>query len=192
MKTLTLPGFLIAMAISISTALGAPPPLSAAPRIGGKAALQALPADFAHQVVRLSADYGRPNPKRWYVLARNPRKPGFILRDPLYSITILGGEISDIRRSLDVRQVLNRRNFISPAKLRVDSADAFDIARDALGRAGHKMRSASYQLTQRGPAADPIWEIWAYGKYDRYLGLVRVSARSGAVISSRKSLLSYL
>ncbi len=185
MKTLTLPSFLLAMAISFSTAL------AAAPRIGAKTALQSLPSDFADQIVRLTADNGKPNPKRWYVLARNPQKPGLLLRDPLYSITIFGGQIAEVKRSLDARQVL-RRNFVDLAKVRVDSTDAFGIAREVLGSAGPKMRSASYQLTQRRPAADPIWEIWAYGKYDRYLGFVRVSASSGAVISSRRSLFSYL
>ena len=49
------------------------------------------------------------------------------------------------------------------------------------------MRSASYQLTQTGRAADPIWEVWAYGSANRYLGVVKLSARSGNVISSQGS-----
>ena len=126
MKTLTLPSFLLAMAISFSTAL------AAAPRIGAKTALQSLPSDFADQIVRLTADNGKPNPKRWYVLARNPQKPGLLLRDPLYSITIFGGQIAEVKRSLDARQVL-RRNFVDLAKVRVDSTDAFGIAREVLG-----------------------------------------------------------
>jgi hypothetical protein len=156
-------------------------------RIGARAALQALPPHFTTEVVRLSADNGRPNPTRWYVLARNPRAGGLLERNPLYSITIAGGQLSEAKRSLDARQIFNRRNFIDIPSVRIDSGDAFSIARDALGPAGQKMRSASYQLTQRGPTGDPIWEVWGYGSSNRYLGAVKLSARTGTVISTQKT-----
>lgn len=175
--------FSIAIGFALSTALGDNP------QNGAIGALQALPPHFADQIVRVSADNGRPNPARWYVLARNPREAGFLVKDPLYSITIVRGQLSEAKRSLDARQVMNRRNFVDLARVRVDSDQAFEITRNALGSAGEKMRSASYQLTQIGPAADPIWDVWAYGKRDRYLGVVRLSARTGDVISSRKPLL---
>jgi hypothetical protein len=114
------------------------------------------------------------------------------VRDPLYSITIVRGDLTEAKPSLDARQVLTRRNFIDLAKVRIDSGEAFEIARNALGRAGEKMQSASYQLTQTGPAADPMWEVWAYKKRERYLGVVRLSARTGDVISSRRALLPSL
>jgi hypothetical protein len=155
-------------------------------RIGARAALQVLPPHFATEVVRLSADNGRPNPTRWYVLARNRRAGGLVVRDPLYSITIAGGQLSEAKRSLDARQIFNRKNFIDIPSVRIDSSDAFTIARDALGPAGQRMRSASYQLTQRGPTADPIWEVWGYGGSNRYLGVVKLSARTGTVISTQK------
>jgi hypothetical protein len=156
-------------------------------RIGARAALQVLPPHFATEVVRLSADNGRPNPTRWYVLARNRRAGGLFVRHPLYSITIAGGQLSEAKRSLDARQIFNRKNFIDIPSVRIDSSDAFSIARDALGPAGQRMRSASYQLTQRGPTADPIWEVWGYGSSNRYLGVVKLSASTGAVISTQKA-----
>jgi hypothetical protein len=180
MKTLTFPTFLIVMAISLSTAR------AATPQIGAQAALRTLPAHFANHVVKLTADNGRPNPRRWYVLARNPQARRLLIKDPLYSITIVGGHIAEAKRSLDARQIFERR-IIDLSKVRIDSGEAFEIARNALGRRGEKMRSASYQLTQRGPAADPVWEVWAYGKRDFYLGVVRLSATTGDIISSRKS-----
>jgi hypothetical protein len=156
-------------------------------RIGARAALQVLPPHFATEVVRLSADNGRPNPTRWYVLARNRRAGGLVVRDPLYSITIAGGQLSEAKRSLDARQIFNRKNFIDIPSVRIDSGDAFSIARDALGPAGQRMRSASYQLTQRGPTANSIWEVWGYGSSNRYLGVVKISASTGAVISTQKA-----
>jgi hypothetical protein len=157
-------------------------------RTGARAALQALPPHFAREVVRLSADNGRPDPMRWYVLARNRAEGGLFVKNPLYSITITDGEISEAKRFVDVRQIFNRRNFINIPSVRIDSSVAFSIARNALGPAGQRMRSASYQLTQRGRAADPIWEVWAYGNSNRYLGVVTLSARTGAVISTKKAL----
>ena len=156
-------------------------------RTGAGTALQALPPQFAREVVRLSADNGRLDPMRWYVLARNRREGGLFVKNPLYSITITDGQISEAKRFVDARQIFNRRNFINIPSVRIDSSVAFSIARNALGPAGQRMRSASYQLTQRGPAADPIWEVWAYGNSNRYLGVVTLSARTGAVISTKDS-----
>jgi hypothetical protein len=184
MKISTL--LMLATAISLST------PLAGNDRMGARAALRALPPHFANEVVRLSADNGRPNPTRWYVLARNRKAGGLLVKNPLYSITLVNGQLSEAKRSFDVRQILNQRNFINLGNIHVDSAEAFGIAENALGAAGQKMRSASYQLTQRGPSADPIWEVWAYGKFNRYLGVVKLSAKSGDVISTRKTALPIL
>ena len=181
MKTLTLPVYLVAVAFSLSTALAEDS------QNGAKTALGALPPHFAREVVRLSADTGRPNPAKWYVLARNPEEAGLIVKNPLYSITIARGQLSEAKRYLDARQIFNQRNFINLARVRVDSDEAFDIARNSLGPAGQKMVSASYQLTQTGPAADPIWDVWAYGRSSHYIGVVRLSAKSGDVISSKKA-----
>jgi len=156
------------------------------PQSDALAALRVLPPQFANRVVRLSADNGRPNPARWYVLARNSRD---VL---VHSIVIARGQVTSVRPSLDARQILNRRNFINLSRVRVDSNEAFEIARSALGGAGQRMRSASYRLTQTGPGADPLWEVWAYGKRDGYLGVVQISAQTGSVFSAERGLLSGL
>jgi hypothetical protein len=181
MKILFLSVYLLAVAFSLSAALAEDSP------DGAKTALRALPPHFARQVVRLSADRGRPNPAKWYVLARNPEEAGLIVKNPLYSITITRGQLSEAKRYVDARQIFKQRNFINIAKVRVDSDEAYQIARDSLGPAGQKMVSASYQLTQTGPAADPIWDVWAYGRSSHYIGVVRLSAKSGDVISSKKA-----
>jgi hypothetical protein len=162
------------------------------PRPGVRAALRALPPHFTKEVVRVSADNGRPNPTRWYVLARNRSEAGWFVKNPLYSITITDGQLSEAKRSVDARQILNQRNFINIPSVRIDSSVAFSIARNAFGPAGQRMRSASYQLTQRGSTADPIWEVWGYGKSNRYLGVVRLSARTGVVLSTKQALFARL
>jgi hypothetical protein len=179
MKTPSL--LILAVALSLTTSFADETP-------GALAALRALPPHFAREVVRVSADNGRPNPKRWYVLARNRSEAGLLVRNPLYSITIANGQIAEAKRFIDARQIFNRRNFINLASVRIDSSVAFPIARNALGSAGQGMRSASYQLTQTGRAADPIWDVWGYGSSNRYLGLVKLSARTGAVISTKKAI----
>jgi hypothetical protein len=156
------------------------------PQSGASSALEAVPPQFARGIVRLSADNGRPNPARWYVLARNSRD---VL---VHSIVIVRGQAASVRPSLDARQILNRRNFINRSRVRVDSNKAFEIARTSLGGVGQRMRSASYQLTQSGPGVDPLWEVWAYGKRDRYLGVVQLSARTGSVFSVKRGILSGL
>ena len=105
MKTLTLPVYLVAVAFSLSTALAGDSPN------GAKTALGALPPHFAREVVRLSADSGRPNPAKWYVLARNPEEAGLIVKNPLYSITIARGQLSEAKRYLDARQIFNQKKL---------------------------------------------------------------------------------
>ena len=121
------------------------------------------------------------------MLARNPEEAGLIVKNPLYSITIARGQFSEAKRYVDARQIFNQGNFINMARVQVDSGEAFQIARDSLGPAGQKMVSASYQLTQRGAAADPIWDVWAYGRSNHYIGVVKLSAKSGDIISSKKA-----
>jgi hypothetical protein len=179
MKTRSL--LLFAVTLSLATSLAEDL------RPSAKTALQDLPPHFAKEIVRVSADDGRPNPTHWYVLARNRLEPGPFLKNPLYSITIANGQLSEAKRYVDLREILNRRNFVDPSRVRVDSAEAFEIARNALGPVGQGMQSASYQLTQRGPS-DPIWHIWAYGKFNRYIGMVKLSAKSGEVLSIRRAI----
>ena len=153
-------------------------------RTGAGTALQALPPQFAREVVRLSADNGRPDPMRWYVLARNRREGGLFVKNPLYSITITDGQISEAKRFVDARQIFNRRNFINIPSVRIDSSVAFSIARNALGPAGQRMRSASYQLTQRGPAADHLGSAGLRKFQWIYLALSRFPP--GLVLSYRR------
>jgi hypothetical protein len=120
MKISTL--LMFATAISLST------PPAGNDRTGARAALRALPPHFVNEVVRLSADNGRPNPTRWYVLARNRKAGGLLVKNPLYGITLVNGQLSEAKRSFDVRQILNQRNFINLGKIHVDSAEAFGIA----------------------------------------------------------------
>ena len=83
-------------------------------RTGAGPALQALPPHFAREVVRLSADNGGPDPmvgKRSREIAR-----GLFVKNPLYSITIANGQISEAKRFVDARQILKRRNFIQHSK----------------------------------------------------------------------------
>ena len=119
------------------------------------------------------------------MLARNRDEAGLLAKNPLYSVTITNGQLSEAKRFIDARQIFNQRNFVNLASVRIDSSVAFSIARNALGPAGQRMRSASYQLTQNGRGADPIWEVWGYGNSNRYLGVVKLSARTGTVISTK-------
>ena len=156
-------------------------------RPGLRAALQARPPHLAKQVVRVSADNGRPDPMRVCAGQKSPRGGLVFEKAPL--------QHHDHRRTtfrseavVDARQIFNQSNFINIPSVRIDSSVAFSIARNALGAADERMRSASYQLTQRGSTADPIWEVWGYGSSNRYLGVVRLSARTGAVLSTKQAL----
>ena len=82
----------------------------------------------------------------------------------------------------------------APATLRQTGREALrgqgEAESSEVVRAGEESRGSwphREKLTQTGPAADPIWDVWAYGRSSHYIGVVRLSAKSGDVISSKKA-----
>ena len=92
---------------------------------------------------------------RWYVLARNRREGGLFVKNPLYSITITDGKISEAKRFVDARQIFNRRNFINIPSVRIDSSVAFSIARNALGPADRECAAQVINSLKEDPRQIP-------------------------------------
>ena len=137
---------LVAAAFSLSSTLATDSPN------GAITALAALPSHFARDVVRLSADRGRPNPGRWYVLARNPEEAGLIVKNPLSSITIAGGQLSEAKRYVDARQIFKLHQYCKGARrFRRCFSNRQGIPRDCRTEDGERQLSTHPNRARRRP-----------------------------------------
>lgn len=152
--------------------------LHAADPGGGIAALEALPPQYRDGVLKLSADNGVPNPKTWYVVAKNSRQNG-----AMYQVAIAQGQIVSEKISLDLRAAI-KDSSIDLSKVLVDSDGAWAAGARYCSSKGRTLGNASYALQQQGRDAAPVWSIWCYDANVKYIGLVKVLATTGAVISS--------
>lgn len=156
-------------------------PLSRA-SAGGTAleALAALPPGLRGGVLFLSADNGDPNPPAWYAMARDSARSALPT-----NITIVDGRITSQRTTLNPRALVNGLAPIDLARVRVDSPGVWKTALGFSADRGRRLGSVSYQLQQRGDAADPVWSVWCYDRRGGYIGFFSALATTGAVISSR-------
>ncbi|MEO8206894.1 MAG: hypothetical protein ABI615_11995 [Chthoniobacterales bacterium] len=170
---LTLTGFAQIAPPGVETRTTAPDPN------GALAAIQALPAEYRDGLLKLSADNGKPNPKKWYVVAQDGRKPA-------RNFTIIRGAISNESSGLiqNVRSAVTGGTAINLNKVKVDNIHAWHAAQTYCASKGSQLGSVSYALQQSGKSSTPIWYVWCYTKGGNYLGYIQVLATTGAVIFS--------
>lgn len=162
--------FAIALALGLSAALARESALNAA---------DVLPEKYRSTIIKISADNGTPNPEYWYFLCRTAHS-----RDGILSITVQDGSIVQQKPSLDLRALAGEYSHINLSKVSVDSKGAFEIAKRYCKSKGTTLANASYALQQQGSDASPIWSVWCYDIETRYIGLVRILASTGDVISA--------
>ena len=153
-------------------------PLQAADPNAALAAIAALPAKYQGGVMKVSADNGVPNPPTWYIVAKNARQD-----NAMYQIGITQGQIVSEKISLDLRTAI-RDSAINLGKVQVDSDGAWAIAAQYCERKGKRLGNASYALQQEGADSAPVWSIWCYDARVKYIGLIKILATNGAVVSS--------
>ncbi len=152
--------------------------IQAADPNSAQVALNALPDKYRDGVLKVSADNGTPNPSTWYILAKNSRQDG-----AMYQVGIAQGQVVSEKISLDLRAAI-RDSSIDLAKVLIDSDGAWAAGQTYSASKGKTLANASYALQQQGRDASPIWSIWCYDKNVKYIGLVKILATTGAVISS--------
>jgi hypothetical protein len=144
---------------------------------GALACLQGLPEKYRDGVLKLSADNADPNPDAWDLSVQSGGDDSNI-----HNLTFAGGRITSDRRTLGFREIFSGAAPISLGKVEVDSRDAFAIAQ-RYARANRAMiGNVCFALEQRG--ATPIWSVWCYGPDGSYLGLMKLRATDGSVISN--------
>lgn len=153
--------------------------LQAADPAGAIACLQGLPAKYQNGVLKLSADNADPNPKTWYLSVQSGGDDSNI-----HSLSMADGQILTNRRSLGLREIFSQAHPVVVDTVAVDSRDAFGIAQRYARANGATVGSVSFALQQSGASAAPIWSVWCYGPTGSYLGLMKILATDGTVISN--------
>lgn len=152
--------------------------LQAADPNSALSAIAALPPKYQNGILKVSADNGTPNPDTWYIVAKNSAQDG-----AMYQVAVSQGQIVSEKISFDLRSAI-RDSSIDLSKVRVDSDGAWAAGARFSAKRGKKLGNASYALQQQGRDAAPIWSIWCYDADVRYIGLVKILATTGAVVSS--------
>jgi len=153
--------------------------LHAADPNGALACLQNLPSKYRDGVLKLSADNADPNPDTWYLVVQRSGDDADIR-----NLTVAGGQITSDRRTLGIREIFSQAGPVSVDKVLVDSRDAFGIAQRYAEANGRKVGSVSFALQQSGGSSAPVWSVWCYSPSGSYLGLMKLLATDGTVISN--------
>ena len=148
-------------------------------RNGAIAAMRALPIQYRSGILRLSADHGKPTPPYWAIIARNPTRRGLPT-----SITVTGGQVTSERATLNPRALISGDSPITLGRIRIDSTEAWQIARRFASDRGRRLDSVSYVLQQRGSSAAAVWSIWCYDSRGHYIGFLSLLASTGAILST--------
>jgi hypothetical protein len=143
-----------------------------------RSAWEALPLQLQNGVVKVSADNATATAENWYFIAKNAD-------GKLVSVTTTDGQITQEKRSLDLRELLANPTPINQSKIEAGSAAAWAAAENFAQSVGRTLGTVSYVLTQNGPSAAPIWAIWCYSPDGSYFGLLKMLATDGTVISSQ-------
>ncbi|MEI6033502.1 MAG: hypothetical protein WCS65_04355 [Verrucomicrobiae bacterium] len=153
--------------------------LQAGDPAGALACLQNLPAKYQHGVLKLSADNANPNPDLWHLSVQSGGN-----NSNIHHLTMSDGQILSDGRTLGFREILSQASPISVDKMTVDSTDAFAIVRSYARANRLTVGSVCFALEQRGGSAAPIWSVWCYDPSGSYLGLMKILATDGRVLSN--------
>ncbi len=172
--------WLVGGIVALSCPLGAAPPERAA----GESALGALdaflvgaPLEPGANVLGMVGFFGQPEPVQWLILTSHPATPG-VLRESIFAR----------------ERILAERKFsplpgqdlphlpISRAALKVDSAAAFRVVEKLAHRQKRAFDSAHFQLRVRDLGAEPVWMLNLISPAQVSIGVVYLSATTGAVL----------
>lgn len=145
-----------------------------------KQAWETLPPHFQNGVVKVSADNATATSHTWYFIAKNTTSP-----KELFSISVTDGQITQEKRSLDLREFLTHPTIIDFQRIEAGSSAAWTAASNFAASNGRTLGTVSYVLTQDGQASAPIWNIWCYSPDGSYFGLLKMLATDGTIISSQ-------
>jgi|GEM_PF-2450890 len=128
-------------------------------------------------ILGLAGYDGAPLPERWLVLVGEPGRGG-----ALREVPFAGGK-AGVGRAIEARPGQDLPHLpIDPATLLCSAAEAHQIAAARADAAGVRWVGVHYHLRVREEALEPVWLLTFVNRAQVKVGLVYLSARSGAVL----------
>lgn len=158
--------------IALTTAAFAAEPAS------GLKAAKAIPKTLTKSFAGLSARGGAPTPEKWLVLVHDAKAASGVRE-----FTVTGGVVVSTKEGSDFAPILSAENRIDPAKVRVDSDLAADLAAAYAATNNSVPASFDFELRQAGEGAAPLWTVSALDASGAKLGSLVIAATTGAVVS---------
>lgn len=129
------------------------------------------------EILGMTGFNASPRPEEWLILVGTPGD-GASFRE----IVVSGGAARAERRISPLPGQEFPRLRIEAATLRVTSDEAFRLAAARARTRGAAFLDAHLQLRVRDEGAEPVWMLKLLDRFRREVGLVYLSARSGAIL----------
>jgi len=172
--------WLVGGIVALSCPLAAAPPEKAV----GESALGALdaflvasPLEPGAEVLGMVGFFGQPEPVQWLILTSHPATPGVLCESIFARGRVLGERKFSPLPGQDLPHLP-----IARATLKIDSAAAFRIVEELAHRQKRAFDSAHFQLRVRDLGAEPVWMLNLLNRAQVSVGVVYLSASSGAVL----------
>jgi hypothetical protein len=130
-----------------------------------------------NQVTAIVGQSGRPQPVDWRVTLDDPAARGGVRE-----LDIVAGQISSERTP--VHAPPSGSTPIDLTKLNLDSDGAFRTAEQEAGRKHVGFDSVNYRLAVDVASGQPVWTLEMFDYEQRPVGIVRIAAGNGAVLSA--------
>ena len=128
-------------------------------------------------VVGLVGFSGKPHPEKWLFLCQDEKKS-----DQYIEFVAKRGDIV-AKRKVSKLPGQDLPNIpLSRGRIRIDSSDAMDIAREEVKKIGLSFSSVHYQLRCRDTGAEPVWLLSLRNSASVETGKIYLSAESGNVL----------
>ena len=128
-------------------------------------------------LVEMRGDGGQPQPTEWWFTVHNKTSKYL-----MHTFWVGMDRITDEGDSGEYYPKNPPSGFFNPARLKLDSSDAFTIAEKAAKKAGVGFDWIDYRLRCREFSDEPVWILKMYNKWRQLAGSVAISAHTGTVL----------
>lgn len=128
-------------------------------------------------LVEMRGDGGQPQPTEWWFTVHNKTSKYL-----MHTFWVGMDRITDEGDSGEYYPKNPPSGFFNPARLKLDSSDAFTIAETAAKKAGIGFDWVDYRLRCREFSNEPVWILKMYDKWRQLAGSVAISAHTGTVL----------
>ncbi len=130
------------------------------------------------QLVEVTGERGEPQPQQWTFLFKAPTARGGVLE-----IVVAGDEIVALRTPLRGYTGTTTQPELAPAKLLFDSDSVFRLVEREAALRKIGFHWLEYSLRADSVSGAPVWVVSIFDAMGPRVGMMRISAQDGAIIT---------